>query len=424
MSVDPYGFSDSVASAAPLATAPDGTPPNAALTRWATIITVPLVTLIFGLAYYLSRSNRYLFAMDQGIDPASLSTLGTLGGFGGLVAGAALAAAAGGASAMTAGVVAFILGTALQTFGGFEAGVVVVAIGRYMFNVGAAATLARGPRREGTRVAMFMLVYVALNLGAMASRPFSWIGDAFGPSATVVIATLFAVAALVPAVPLLILHLLRPPESAAQLAEGLEPRALIGAAITAGIALLAYTAWSCGIEMQWRLSGDSYVFNSFLFTWINPLAVIVTGSVCAAVVGGLGMAGIRVPALAVAGVGALIVGAGLLPSVFGGLFAGAAPMYLTQLLSGMGEPLLYAGIQARIVAGVHWRVAPIGAAVLPACGLIATLLGKLLESDALVGTFAAAAGVVTLAGGVALCAGAIFDRSGPAKLAPEDATAV
>ncbi|MES2640661.1 MAG: hypothetical protein V4850_14295 [Myxococcota bacterium] len=421
MSVDPYGFSDS-APGAP--TAPDGTPPNAALTRWVTIVTVPIVSLIFGLAWYLSRSNYYLFAMDRGIDTATLSSLGTFAGFGGIVAGAALAAAAGGASAMTAGVVAFILGLALQTFGGFEAGVVVVAIGRYMFNVGAAAALARGPRRESTRVAMFMLMYVAVNLGAMATRPFSWIGNAFGPSATVVIATLIAVVALVPAVALLILHLLRPPESPAQLAEGLVPRALIGAGITAGIALLAYTAWNCGIELQWRLSSDSYVFSSFLFTWINPLTVIVTGSVCAAIIGGLGLAGFRVPALAVAGVGALIVGAGLLPSVFGGVFAGAAPMYLTQLLSGIGEPLLFAGIQARIVAGVHWRVAAIGAAVLPACGLFATLLDKLMQNDALVGTFAAAAGAVTLVGGVVLCVGAFFDRARAAEVAPEAAAAV
>lgn len=397
MSLDPYGFQEPT-------TTPEGS--SQPVTRWVTIVGVPVLVLLFSFAYYASRTNNWMISQMYGIDLSLVSGFGTAGSFAGLVIGAAVGAAVGGAGASVLGILLYILGVGLLATGNVVSGLVLTAAGRYTFNVGAAASLARGPRNEGSRVAMFALMYAAINLGALLNTPMTWVSEAFGPNVMLGACAGFALLALFIAVPIFLLQLARPPESAEQVAAGLHPALLTTVGVTALIVVPTYTLWSLGSNLQWL--GFDVSFGRVFFL-VNPLLVIATATLLGILAGAASLARIQAPALIVAAVGAVLFALGLLPSGLRDLTSAALPLFIGQVMFGLGEPLFFAGVQARLLGGVHWRLAPVAAALLSACGLVASSLSSLMETLPVGGITGSVLGVGVLLGGIALGVYGVFD---------------
>lgn len=398
MSVDPYGFPDPTAKVDGATSQP--------VTRWVTIVGVPILVFLFTIAYYGTRMNEWILADMSGVDRYTVTGFGTAGSVAGLVVGALVGAAVGGAGATVVGILAYIAGVILMATGSYTAGLVFTSLGRYCFNVGVAASLARGPRNEGSRVAMFALLYAAVNLGALFNTPMSWIVEMVGPTALLGACAGLAILAVVISVPIFLLQLLRPPESAEQVSSGLRPELLVTVGITAAIVAPTYALWELGGSLQWRGLDGSF---GRLFFLLNPVIAIGSATLLGVVAGGASLARLQAPALIVAGVGGLLLALGQLPSALGDLTFAALPLLIGQVMSGLGEPLFFAGVQARLLGGVHWRLAPVFAALLSACGLFAVFVSSFLQELPLGGVTGSVLGVGVLLGAIGLGGYGVYD---------------
>ena len=272
-------------------------------------------------------------------------------------------------------------------------------VGLYRAPLYAAAARWFGRGHEGARVAIFALLIVSVNIAAfLAPLATDLLGSGFGHAAIFPVAGAFAlVAALVLLVPLAVPLLIPADEDDAP--QPVDWRAVgIGVGVAA-VAALGFAASTLGKQ----LDPGTYEGISQLLWSIDPAVAVGTGVVLALAAGGAQLAGYRVPALAVAGVGFLALAASI---VVGLVVPGAFGFGLAGALSGFADVLSFAGALAFVTGGLHFRVATAPAAIVAAAAgggmLIAGPLGQILEETGGAFVAVAMAALVCAVVGVAL----------------------
>lgn len=246
--------------------------------------------------------------------------------------------------------------------------VAAFGLGLYRAPLYAAAARWLGRGQESARVAVFALLLLAINVGAFVAPLVG--GTAFERLGTAVVFPIAAAAGLGAAILLLgafAVPFVLPADDDGEPSDLVDGRALAIALASAVAAAVALTAWSLGRDVHPPAFADVPVF---LYA-IDPVVAAGTGALLAAGAGGAQLAGVRVPALLVAGIGFLALAAGLLVGL---VVPGAVGFGLASALSGFGDVLAFAGALASATGRVHFRVATAPAAIVAAASSVGAIV--------------------------------------------------
>lgn len=397
---------------------PPATPDRAS--AWLTLGVVTGTMLLFQLGSQVLRNEQWRIAQDAGAEPGSYvfsSTVSAILGY--LVAGGA-GLAIGGAGAAAGGVALWILGVVAMAADQMLVGVALTTMGRAMAVTGAVAAIARPLRTDAGRLAAFALLSIASNLGFLATTPASLVSDRFGSGAVLGLAGALGLLSLIGAGAALAVQLTRARETVEERAAGLDGAAL-GRPLTLLLAIApVYAISNLGTSLQWQAWVQSDHPNLIL-GWLNPMIGLMAATLLGGAAAALVLARRQVPPLLVGGLGAILLGLGLLPTALDADTFGVGPYLLSELLSGLGEPLLYVGALAAVLRGLPWRTATAFAAALPLASTLIMQVRQILPGEELAGFLATGLGFLVLLGGAAM-GGAAFlwrDRAEPPADTPD-----
>jgi dipeptide/tripeptide permease len=312
---------------------------------------------------------------------------------GAVLLGGLLAAGTGPLITLILGIALSVVGFALLPF--VDASLVMVPVVMLALGQGlkrpslwAAAAQPFGYPREHLRSVSILLTYVGFNLGALVASPLAQaVRDAAGTRMVLFIAAgLMALAALlaagVGAAWLVRRDQVAREQEAPRPAQG---RVLLGAVVLAVLAFLPTLCWQRSWDLQMNvLDGLEGRVSWDLFFAINPSVVITVGLLVAGILAGLHFVRVRLPAMALVGLGLLLLGLGTAPLLLPGIGATLPALLASAAVLSIGEVLAIPLFTSRLVGDVHGRLAPLLIAVwLALTGGGSRLLAWLADSGAL-----------------------------------------
>lgn len=373
-------------------------------TRASFVVLVPLVALVHSFGQYLARGMWWASALEAGEPAGPTFSLASAAALMGALVATMTGAVGGGPACLTLGLLASAAGELLIAMDWTSPGSVAAGVGRTLATVGGASCALRafGPRQDSARMALLIATYAAANLASMAASPMgTLLHNGLGAKAVIGVGGGIELFAAFLSAPLLYLAVVRPPEGAG--GGSLRPPLLAlgaGAAVVGGAG--AGALW-VGADFSYASMSSEVLGSAWLMT-LNPLGVLVASAVAGGVLVALAVGGRQAPPLLVGGVGLLLAGAMLLPAALPGE-RGSLVQAAIAFASGVGEPLLFAGIVASAAGGVHWRVAPAMVAAFTALQTLPQWLveqaSSLLGLPTLGGVAAGVCGVATMLVGVA-----------------------
>lgn len=349
--------------------------------RVATAVVVPLVVLIHAFGYYAARAGMWGHLYGRlGLAPDAVSVLlasGTVLTLAGTGAAVLVGALLGPLPTMALGLGLYALGAAGQALApetaSFGAALSLSSFGAGMYRPAMLVACLRpfGAGWESARTGVLLLAYGAANLGALPSGFLSgFVVDRVGAApmmlfscvlsglAAVVCLALFGGSWFVEAEP--------------------EPEPEAGPLVVAGVVTVAgglgFAAWTFGVDLQWEaLAREPWLYQ------VNPVVVVLTTTLGALGCFGAQFAGVRVPAMALAGVGLLSCAVGLAATP---AFAvvGIAAMLPALVVGALGEAFVLSPLVAQAAGGLHFRVAILPAAVLVGASSFTSLLGRGMDA--------------------------------------------
>lgn len=390
-------------------------------TRLVLALLVPAVVGVHATASYLGRSMWWSLGRDFELVLSS-NQLGALGFLAGAAGAAVIGALAGPGAAMVLGLLVGAAGHALVGSGALATGGVLYGVGRALVAIGSSAALARAvpPANAAGRMALYTATYGLVNLGATVAPMGASLGDIAGYTPILFACVgVLAVTALV-AAPAAVLPWMRPDD----LDTPAPDRVALGvAATTALVGGGAWAVWTFGNDAQWQVlyNQGGNGAPTWLFS-INPSAAMLSSLAATVALGAAGLSGFRVPPLLVAAVGFAGAGLALLPSA---VIPGAVVAAGVSALTGLAEPLLYAGLWAQVTGRVPWRAAPVFGAVLYGLTLVPNALTLGLgavgvDTVDISGVVASLTGVVVLGAGVLAAAAGLWVHKLEADELPAD----
>ena len=359
--------------------------------RIATLILLPLVVGAGGFAYYVGRGALMLLLREQDLPYSSISSFTAPAALVGLLVAAAVGAGLGGSALVPLGLFATAAGFAAQQGGAVLAGMALAALGRALSSTGTMVIVGQlfGPRHHSFRAAVLAACYGAVNLASLFSSAASGqISASFGGGASVATAAAMTGAIAVLALAFPAIQLTTAPDADAT-NDTLRPLHLGVAAVTLALGLAGWTFLLAGDNLGFSLQQGA-AESAALLQALNPLAVVGMSLVVAVGLGAAGAFGVQVPGHALAGAGFLLGGLGLVAT-------GTGLAIPAQVIGGLAEPLVWAGVGSAVVAGVHWRGMAVAAAAVGSASWVATLLSPLVpDTFARGAVFGLAAGAVVI----------------------------
>jgi dipeptide/tripeptide permease len=365
--------------------------------RIAAMAGLPLVAVLESCAYFMGLTMLTMLLQDDlGMDVETASGMHSWLqsiSLGALFLGGLLAAGTGPLITLILGIALSVVGFALLPF--MDASlvmvpVVVLALGQGLKrpSLWAAAAQPFGFPRENLRSVSILLSYIGFNLGALVASPLAQaVRDAAGTRVVLFVAAgLMALAAVlaagVGAAWLVRRDQVAREQEAPRPAQG---RVLLGAAVLAVLAFLPTLCWQRSWDLQMNvLHGLEGHMSWDLFFAINPSVVITVGFLLAAILGGLHVARVRLPAMALVGLGLLLLGLGTAPLLLPGIGATLPALLASAAVLSFGEVLAIPFFTSRLVGDVHGRLAPLLVAVwIALTGGGSQLLAWLSDSGAL-----------------------------------------
>lgn len=250
---------------------------------------------------------------------------------------------------------------------------------------------------ESARLGAAFAFYGAVNVGALFAP---WLSDALtealGASAAFTVGgVLSALAALLALGPFAASWAL-PMPSDRRSTQAFAVGPLLVAALTTLLAVQAIALWVTASEFQMQVIYAANAPPEWLFS-LNPVVVAAACAVGALASVAAQAAGLRVWTHAVAGLGLVLLAAGLAPTF--GLPAGSVPALMgVMALTAAGEALCLPALWASALGGVHFRLAILPAAALAATAWATGLAQRLAET--FFGPGEPAAMATLLAGGI------------------------
>lgn len=330
---------------------------------------VPLMILLDRFAWYGSRSVAPQYMESE----LGFPITEVYNWYGGVTTAMAVVPILGALTAIATGpYVPMVIGTALLFIGHLTLlfcpqdlilvpiGLIVAGAGFFKPTVWAAAANALPNPFTNWRHALFVAIYVAVNLGALlASTGATWVSDAFGPAAALSMFVVpYGLVALL-AVGLTAIHFY-------SLDRPVIPRSIrITAPVAgAGLALVAIPMWGA-VELPWNGMWSRFdeAGMSDWFSWsytINPAVITATGLLVIAFYAGAHLARLWVPTIAIAGFGlALMTGSSLLmmiPFEQLGPEALLIGVFTLMAVAAFGELLAGPLLMSRVVGDTHFRL--------------------------------------------------------------------
>ena len=383
--------------------------------RVSAAVLIPLAAALHAFGYYSARSMAWRHGIDNlQLDSSTIGTamsVATTAGVFGLLAAVVLGALAGAPLTAAAGLLVAAAGVVVQSVAssswGYGLGIATAGFGAGMYRPAMIASALRpfGSAGPAARIALLLSVYAGTNFAALSS---GFVGSAIqgmGSAATSMAMVAGAMCSGTAALLFLVLagagFVGGPQEHGSY-----SGRTLGASAVAVVIGGPAYAAWTLGGELQWRALGEMFGSSNTLF-YVNPAVNVAACVAFAAGFGGVHFSGVRPPALAVAGVGFVCAGVGLVPSAAAQL--GGLPLAVACVVIGaVGEGLLWAGLMSAVVGALHWRLAIIPPAMVTAAStgtnMFSGLLGYYPGSSA--GWGATLLAIAVFVGGIVLLAAA------------------
>lgn len=211
-----------------------------------------------------------------------------------------------------------------------------------------------------------LLTYVGYNLGAVIASPLAQaLQEALGLRAVYLAAAGLALLATLIAAGVGAAWLLKRERAAEEQRAPRPPlgSVLMGIGALALLAFLPVLSWNQSWHLQFDLLQQLDVGMSWdLFFALNPAIVTVVAVLLAAVLAGLHFTRLRVPAMALVGLGLALVGLALLLMVVPGVRATVPAFLAAAVVLSIGEVFALPPLLSRLTGDVHWRLAPLLAA--------------------------------------------------------------
>jgi len=326
-------------------------------TRLTFVLALPVVALVHSFGMYLARGQWWAAARDAGAPAGQMYNVAAAAGILGAVVAAMVGAIGGGPACLTLGLLGSAAGELLMAADWTSPGSVAVGVGRTLTMVGGATCALRAfpPRGDSGRMALLIAVYAAANVASMAASPAgSLLSNLLGARAAIAAGGAIELVAALLSAPLLYLAFVRPPEGAG--GGALHPGLLaLGVGVATVGSAAAGTLW-----LGTTFSYESHQGDTISSAWLellNPIGVLASSVLCGGLLVLLAVQRRQAPPLLVAGLGLFLGGLVLLPTAEPGARGDVAQAAIT-FASGLGEPLLFAGVLAGAAGGLHWRVAP------------------------------------------------------------------
>jgi dipeptide/tripeptide permease len=286
---------------------------------------------------------------------------------GGYLLGGLAALVAGPLPVIVAGALLCAAGTGAIGIAGESTVLIPIALASFGYGTAQPAVFAAAARhfgREGEQLrnALFVVLWVGVNLGALVAPPVTMgIRDALGfPALFAACAALLVLVAVVAAVAFGGEWFVGRQHKTSASGFTLDRPLAIQACV---VLLLAFLPWALVFQVYDYLYLTYLEYGLYIngtspetFMQINPVLIVVLGVLLAAGFSLFHATGVKIPTLAIAGAGLLLLAAGSLPMMFPRFLFLSPLLVLCLLVLALGEILAGPMLLSSIVGGWPWRL--------------------------------------------------------------------